>query len=44
MNIDLTTHVGCDMSNGKLIFGKARESDFRDVRNACGAVIGMQRS
>jgi len=39
VNIDLMTHVGCDLASGKLSFGSARESPFRECRSACGAVI-----
>jgi hypothetical protein len=39
VNIDLMTHVGCDLAGGHLSFGSARESAFREARSACGAII-----
>lgn len=36
---DLKTHVGRDNIDGKEIYGKTRESLWRDPRAACGAVV-----
>lgn len=41
VNIDLTTHVGCDLSDCGIQFGTGSESGFREPRFACGAIIGM---
>lgn len=36
---DLKTHVGRDIVDGKAVYGKTRESLWRDPRAACGAVV-----
>ncbi|NJK40342.1 MAG: hypothetical protein HC934_01350 [Acaryochloridaceae cyanobacterium SU_2_1] len=36
--IDLKTHVGRLEEGGKRIYGKTRESPWREPRNACGAI------
>lgn len=38
--IDLKTHVGRLRENGKQIYGKTRESPWREPRAACGAIVG----
>ncbi|MGB3492606.1 MAG: hypothetical protein WBA57_07750, partial [Elainellaceae cyanobacterium] len=38
--IDLKTHVGRLRENGKQIYGKTRESPWREPRAACGAIAG----
>ncbi len=37
---DLKTHVGRLEENGKRIYGKTRESPWREPRHACGAIVG----
>lgn len=37
---DLKTHVGRDEIDGELMYGKTRESLWREPRAACGAVVG----
>jgi hypothetical protein len=37
---DLKTHVGRDEIDGQLVYGKTRESLWREPRAACGAVAG----
>lgn len=41
VNIDLMTHVGCDLSDSGIQFGTGSESGFREPRSACGAIIGI---
>ena len=38
--IDLKTHVGRLRENGKQVYGKTRESPWREPRAACGAIVG----
>ena len=38
--IDLKTHVGRLRENGKQVYGKTRESPWREPRTACGAIVG----
>ncbi len=38
--IDLKTHVGRILENGEHIYGKTRESPWREPRAACGAIVG----
>ncbi len=38
--IDLKTHVGRLEENGQRIYGKTRESPWREPRAACGAIAG----
>jgi hypothetical protein len=38
--IDLKTHVGRLQENGQQIYGKTRESPWREPRAACGAIVG----
>lgn len=38
--IDLKTHVGRLRENDKQIYGKTRESPWREPRAACGAIVG----
>jgi hypothetical protein len=38
--IDLKTHVGRLRENGQQIYGKTRESPWREPRAACGAIVG----
>lgn len=38
--IDLKTHVGRLRQDGKQIYGKTRESPWREPRDACGAIVG----
>jgi len=38
--IDLKTHVGRLQENGKQVYGKTRESPWREPRAACGAIAG----
>ncbi len=38
--IDLKTHVGRLKEGGKCIYGKTRESPWREPRAACGAIAG----
>lgn len=38
--IDLKTHVGRLRANGQQIYGKTRESPWREPRAACGAIVG----
>ncbi len=38
--IDLKTHVGRLSEHGKHIYGKTRESPWREPRAACGAIVG----
>ena len=38
--IDLKTHVGRLEEKGKRIYGKTRESPWREPRHACGAIAG----
>ncbi len=38
--IDLKTHVGRFRQEGKQIYGKTRESPWREPRAACGAIVG----
>ncbi|NEQ55036.1 MAG: hypothetical protein F6K11_33755, partial [Leptolyngbya sp. SIO3F4] len=38
--IDLKTHVGRLRDGDKQIYGKTRESPWREPRNACGAIVG----
>ena len=38
--IDLKTHVGRLEENGNRIYGKTRESPWREPRAACGAIVG----
>ena len=38
--IDLKTHVGRLEENGIRIYGKTRESPWREPRHACGAIVG----
>jgi len=39
--IDLKTHVGRLDTDERIIYGRARESPWREPRNACGAVVGL---
>lgn len=42
VNIDLMTHVGCNSSDSDTLqFGVGSESEFREPRGACGAIIGI---
>lgn len=38
--IDLKTHVGRLRQDGKQVYGKTRESPWREPRAACGAIVG----
>ena len=38
--IDLKTHVGRLQENGQQVYGKTRESPWREPRAACGAIVG----
>jgi hypothetical protein len=38
--IDLKTHVGRLRENGRQVYGKTRESPWREPRAACGAIVG----
>jgi hypothetical protein len=38
--IDLKTHVGRIQEDGKQVYGKTRESPWREPRAACGAIVG----
>ncbi|PSN20798.1 hypothetical protein C7271_00305 [filamentous cyanobacterium CCP5] len=38
--IDLKTHVGRLRENGQQVYGKTRESPWREPRAACGAIVG----
>ncbi|MBD1853315.1 hypothetical protein [Leptolyngbya sp. FACHB-711] len=38
--IDLKTHVGRLRQDGQQIYGKTRESPWREPRAACGAIVG----
>ncbi|MEO1521996.1 MAG: hypothetical protein AAFU78_14625 [Cyanobacteria bacterium J06633_2] len=38
--IDLKTHVGRLREGGRQIYGKTRESPWREPRDACGAIVG----
>jgi hypothetical protein len=38
---DLQGHVGLCEDDGKIEYGKAAESPFREPRNSCGAIMGM---
>ena len=38
--IDLKTHVGRLREQGRQIYGKTRESPWREPRAACGAIVG----
>jgi len=38
--IDLKTHVGRLRQDGQQIYGKTRESPWREPRDACGAIVG----
>ncbi|MBE7380305.1 MAG: hypothetical protein F6J95_002705 [Leptolyngbya sp. SIO1E4] len=38
--IDLKTHVGRLREGGKQVYGKTRESPWREPRAACGAIVG----
>ncbi|NJM58669.1 MAG: hypothetical protein HC857_16405 [Synechococcales cyanobacterium RU_4_20] len=38
--IDLKTHVGRLRENDKQVYGKTRESPWREPRAACGAIVG----
>ena len=38
--IDLKTHVGRLRAGGRQIYGKTRESPWREPRDACGAIVG----
>ncbi len=38
--IDLKTHVGRLEENEQRIYGKTRESPWREPRHACGAIVG----
>ena len=40
MAIDLKTHVGRLRENGQQVYGKTRESPWREPRAACGAIVG----
>ena len=42
--IDLKTHVGRLEEEGKRIYGKTRESPWREPRAACGAIVGALTS
>lgn len=41
---DLKTHTGRDTINGELMYGKTRESLYREPRAACGAVVGTLKA
>jgi len=41
--IDLKTHVGRLRQDGKQVYGKTRESPWREPRDACGAIVGALR-
>lgn len=38
--IDLKTHVGRLQESGQQVYGKTRESPWREPRAACGAIVG----
>jgi hypothetical protein len=40
LNFDLQGHFGRHDDHGKVIYGKAAESPFREPRAACGAIVG----
>lgn len=40
VGIDLKTHVGRLRQDDKQVYGKTRESPWREPRNACGAIVG----
>ncbi|MEM7649262.1 MAG: hypothetical protein AAF283_08775 [Cyanobacteria bacterium P01_A01_bin.70] len=42
--IDLKTHVGRLRENGKQVYGKTRESPWREPRDACGAIVGALKT
>ncbi|MEL6399911.1 MAG: hypothetical protein AAFR26_12585 [Cyanobacteria bacterium J06626_4] len=42
--IDLKTHVGRLRENGKQVYGKTRESPWREPRDACGAIVGALKA
>ncbi|QCS49760.1 hypothetical protein FEK30_10075 [Picosynechococcus sp. PCC 11901] len=42
--IDLKTHVGRLRQDGKQVYGKTRESPWREPRNACGAIVGTLKN
>ncbi len=37
---DLKTHTGRDFEEAKIVYGRTRESKWREPRAACGAVVG----
>lgn len=39
-NFDLQGHFGRHEEHGKIVYGKAPESPFREPRAACGAIVG----
>ena len=39
-SFDLQTHVGKLDNNGSISFGRVRESEYREPRGACGAIVG----
>ena len=40
VGIDLKTHVGRLRQDDKQVYGKTRESPWREPRHACGAIVG----
>jgi hypothetical protein len=38
--VDLKTHVGRLREGGRQVYGKTRESPWREPRDACGAIVG----